>query len=78
MKAFGLLLRLYSYLFHLIVSLFALGLGIVSAATHTPLQLDPIGISPEKALTGILVLGIVGLLSTVLSFTGIFRPLFNI
>ncbi|MFZ0594744.1 MAG: hypothetical protein WAM39_30075 [Bryobacteraceae bacterium] len=76
MRAFGLLLRFYSYLFHLAVSFFFLGLGIVSAVSSTPLHLDAIGLPPEKALLGVFALGLVGLFSTVLAFTGTFRWLF--
>jgi hypothetical protein len=63
-------------LFHLAVSFFFLGLGIASAASSTPLHLDAIGLTPEKALLGVFALGIVGLFSTVLAFTGTFRLLF--
>jgi hypothetical protein len=76
LRAFGLLLRFYSYLFHLAVSFFFLGLGIVSVATSTALHLDALGFTPENATKGALILGIVGLFSTVLAFTGIFRLLF--
>ena len=77
-KALGLLLRFYSYVFHLAVSGFLLALGIVSAATSTDLHLDAIGLPPEKALAGVFILGIVGLLCTVLAFTGMLRILFPI
>jgi hypothetical protein len=58
------------------VSGFLLALGIVSAATSTDLHLNAIGLPPEKALAGVFILGIVGLLCTVLAFTGIVRVLF--
>ena len=77
-RAFRLLLRFYSYLFHLAVSGFLLGLGVVSAATSTDLHLEAIGLSPQKALGGVFILGIAGLLCTVLAFTGILRILFPI
>jgi hypothetical protein len=70
------LLRVFSYLFHLAVSFFFLGLGFVSAASSTPLHLDPIGLSPENALVGVFALGIVGLFSTLLALFGVFRYLF--
>jgi hypothetical protein len=75
-RAFRLLLRFYSYLFHLAVSGVLLALGIVSAATSTQLHLDAIGLSPQKALAGVFILGIAGLLCTVLAFTGMVRILF--
>lgn len=78
MRAFGFLLRVFSYLFHLAVSFFFLGLGIVSAATSTALHLTSIGLSPENALMGVLALGIVGLFSTLLALSGVFRYLFPV
>jgi len=63
-------------LFHLAVSFFFLGLGIVSAVSSTALHLDPIGLPPEKALVGVFALGIVGLFSTLLALFGVFRYLF--
>ncbi len=76
MRAFGFLLRVFSYLFHLAVSFFFLGLGIVSASSSTPLHLDPIGLLPENALMGTFALGIIGLFSTLLALFGVFRYLF--
>ena len=76
MRAIGFLLRVFSYLFHLAVSFFSLGLGIVSASSSTPLHLDQIGLSPENALMGVFALGIVGLFSTLLALFGVFRYLF--
>lgn len=77
-RAFGLLLRSYSYLFHVAVSGFFLGLGIVSAVTSTPLHLDAIGFAPQNALAGVFLLGTTGMLCTVLAFTGILRIPFPI
>jgi hypothetical protein len=76
LRAFGFLLRVFSYLFHLAVSFFFLGLGIVSAVSSTALHLDPIGLPPEKALVGVFALGVVGLFSTLLALFGVFRYLF--
>ena len=76
MRAFGLLLRFYSYVFHLAASFFFLALGFISAISSSPLHLDAIGLPPEKALLGVFVLGIVGLISTILALTGTLRLLF--
>jgi hypothetical protein len=76
LKAIGFLLRLYSYLFHLAISFFFLFLGAVSFVYSAPLHLDAIGLSDRNALFGVLVLGIVGLVSTLLALTGTFRLLF--
>ena len=78
MRAFGLLLRFYSYVFHLAASFFFLALGFVSGVSSVPLHLDAIGLPPEKALLGVFVLGIAGLVSTLLALTGTFRLLFPI
>lgn len=76
MRAIGFLLRFYGYLFHLAISLFFLFLGAVSLAYSAPLHLDMIGLSDRNALFGVFVLGIVGLVSTLLALTGTFRLLF--
>lgn len=76
MKAIGFLLRFYSYLFHLAISFFFLFLGAVSLVYSAPLHLDAVGLSDRNALFGVFVLGIVGLVSTLLALTGTFRLLF--
>jgi hypothetical protein len=78
LRAFGLLLRLYSYLFLLAVSLFFLGLGVVSAATSTPLHLDSVGLKPENATAAMFLLGLAGLLSIALAITRVFKYLFPV
>ena len=76
LRAFGLLLRLYSYLFLLAVSLFFLGLGIISASTSTPLHLDALGFKPENATAAVFLLGLGGLISVGLAITRVFKYLF--
>ena len=76
MRAFGLLLRFYSYLFLLGVSCFFLGIAIVSIVTSSPLHLDALGFTSGNATLGAFILGVVGLASTVLAFTGVFKLLF--
>ena len=63
-------------MFHLAASLFFLGLGVVSAAARSSLHLDALGFTPDTAVLGVLILGIVGLASVVLAVTGKFRYLF--
>lgn len=75
-KAFGFLLRTYSYLFHLALSVFLLGVASVSAASQQPLDLRMLPFSEENVLSGVFTLGIVGLLVTLLALTRIFRYLF--
>ena len=75
MKAFGFVLRMYSYLFHFLLSLFLLGLWIVSASSSAKLTLGMLPFKEENVLTAVLVLGLVGLISVILAVTGIFRYL---
>ena len=79
MKFFGLLLRLWSYVFHLVLSAFLLGIALLAASSHSSLKLT--GLLPftdDKMLSGTMTLGIVGLLSTLLAITGIFKYLFPV
>lgn len=78
MKALGFLLRAYSYIFHLILSLFLIGTALLTTSGE---QLSLTGLLPFNAgdiVRGLLVLGAFGLLSTFLAIAGIFRYLFPI
>ncbi len=77
MKLLGLILRIYSYLFHTILCLFLLGLGIV--ATIGGAHNLVLGMLPWKGaeLTHyLLILSIAGLVSVLLAVTGLLRQLF--
>lgn len=79
MKIIGLILRIYSYLYHTVLCLFFLGLGIV--ATIGGMHNLNLGMLPWKGpeLTHwVLGLAITGLLSVLLAVTGLFRFLFPI
>lgn len=78
MKVFGFLLRIFSYLFNIVICLFLLGIGIVSIASHTTPKLGMLPFTDENMLTGLFVLAIVGLVSTILAWTGIFKYLFPV
>jgi hypothetical protein len=76
LRAISLLLRLYSYVFELVVSLIALVLGIIGATYSNQLDLGILpwtGASLTHWLTG---LGLMGLACTLLAMTGWFRFLF--
>ena len=77
MSVLGMLLRLYSYLYELILSLFLLGLALVAIASHgSGLNL---GMLPWKGRTlvhWLLGIAIVGLLSLLLAWLGKLRFLF--
>ncbi len=76
--AIGLLLRLYSYLYHLILSLFLIGLGIVAYSSGTTLSLGMLPWEGEKLTQALLALGVIGLVCIFGAITGLFRWLFPI
>ena len=78
MTVFGVLLRLYSYVFNLILCLFLLGVGLVASASHTVPKLGMLPFTDENMNLGIVTLAVVGLVCTLLAATGIFRYLFPI
>jgi hypothetical protein len=78
LNALGFLLRAYSYMFHLILSLVLIAMALLTTSGE---QLRLTGLFPFNAyhiVRGLLVLGAVGLLSTLLAISGIFRYLFPI
>jgi hypothetical protein len=78
LRVIGFLLRLYSYLFHLLVCLFLLGIALVASTSHQPLNLGMLPFAPEHMLRTVFILALVGLLSTVLAMTRILRILFPV
>lgn len=77
MKLVGLILRLYSYLYHLVLCLICLAIGTVTAigGLHT-LNLPMLPWKGVELTHYLLLLSIFGLLCTLLAATGIFRWLF--
>ena len=78
MRAIGFLLRLYSYLFHLLLCLFLLGVASIAGSSHQSLNLEMLPFAPEHMVRTILVLAIVGLIATVLAMTRVFKILFPV
>lgn len=77
MKILGFVLRTYSYLYHLILSLFLFGLAMLTlAGGQHNLHLGMLPWSGIELTHWVLVLGISGLLATALAVTGIFRFVF--
>jgi hypothetical protein len=73
------LLRLYSYLYHLVLSLLLLGIsGIAIASDVHTLNLTMLPWTGDELIHYVFYGSIVGLLSVVLAATGIFRYLFPI
>jgi hypothetical protein len=86
LRVFGVLFRIYSYLYHLILALFLLGIALVAIVSH--IQAHPnegggshlnLGMLPWTGLTlvhWLLGAGVLGLLSIVLAWKGKLRFLF--
>lgn len=72
----GILLRLYSYMFHLALSTFLLGIAVISVSSHQPLALGMLPFSEEQMVSRVAILGAVGLFSTLLALFRVFRYLF--
>jgi hypothetical protein len=61
LKAIGLLLRIYSYLFFLAISLFLLGVAAIATTSHQPLDLRMLPFDDEHVLTGTYIIGVLGI-----------------
>lgn len=70
------ILRVYSYLYHLILCLFLLGLSIVAMSSSTVLKMPMLPWSGSELLSWLTWGSIFGLISIALAVTGIFRFLF--
>ena len=70
------ILRVYSYLYHLVLCLFLLGLSIVAMSSTTILKMPMLPWSGSELLSWLLCGSILGLVSIALAVTGIFRFLF--
>lgn len=70
------MLRAYSYLYHLVMALFLLGLSIIALMSSNTLKIPILPWTGEAATQWLLWGSIFGLLSIVLAVTGIFRYLF--
>ena len=76
MKFVGFLLRMFSYLFHLLSSLFLLAIALVATFSHETLNLRMLPFGEDKLTAGAFALGLFGLTATLLAFTRLFRFLF--
>ena len=75
--AIGLLLRIFAYLYHVILALLLLGLGIAALSMGKDnLNLGMLPWEGSRLTQSLLVLGVVGLLCVLLAVTGWLRFLF--
>ncbi len=75
-NAIGLLLRTYSYLYHLILSVFLIGISYIAISAGKPLKLDMLPWEGEKLNHWAAGLGVIGLVCVLLAVTGLFRYIF--
>ena len=75
-KAIGLLFRLYAYLYHLILCLFLLGIGVVAYSGGKALNLGMLPWEGDRLTESLIGLGIIGLICIFGAITGWFRWLF--
>ncbi|HYP06358.1 MAG TPA: hypothetical protein VER03_08970 [Bryobacteraceae bacterium] len=73
---FALILRVYSYLYHLVLCLFLLGISIVATSTSNTLKLPMLPWTGADLNAWLLWGSLAGLVSLVLAVTGVFRFLF--
>ena len=78
MRFLGLLLRLFSYLYHLALSAFLLGISIIAGTSRQPLNLGMLPFSEAQMKLGVFALSVVGLITTLLALTRVFKYLFPI
>lgn len=70
------LLRLYSYLFHLILSLFLVGISIVAMSAGNDLTLKMLPWEGAQLNHWVVGLGVLGMVCVFLAVTGLFRWIF--
>ena len=75
-RALGFLLRLYSYIFHLLLSVFLLGVASISVASHQTLNMRMLPFTQDAMVRDVSILGAIGFFATVLAVTNVFRYLF--
>lgn len=79
MAVIGALLRVFSYLYHLILGLFLLGIGVVALASRSAtLQMDMLPWEGDAARNWLIGLGLFGIIAVTLAFTGKLRLLLPI
>lgn len=75
---FALILRVYSYLYHLVLCLFLLGLSIAAMTSSSTLQLSMLPWIGSDLTSWLLWGSLAGILTIILAATGIFRFLFPV
>lgn len=76
MKFLALLLRVYSFVFHLTLSVFLLGVAGIAYRWHDSIVSLPLPFADDVVLRDITLLGLFGLILTLLALTRRFKILF--
>jgi hypothetical protein len=74
----AIILRLYSYLYHLVIALFLLGMSVIALTSHSSLSLGMFPWTGDTLTTYLFYGSLLGLVSLLLAITRIFRYLFPI
>jgi hypothetical protein len=75
---FAMILRVYSYLYHLVLCLFLIGISVVAMSSSNTLKMTMLPWSGTDLTTWLFWGSLTGILSIVLAVTGVFRFLFPI
>lgn len=78
MKFFGYLMRAYSYIFHLVLSLLTIAAALLTTSGEQLRLTELLPFNANNIVRGLIILGAAGLLSTFLAISGVFRYLFPI
>lgn len=70
------IVKIFSYLFHLVLALFLVGMSMVSLSSGLALQLDMFPWQPGRLAVWLLILNLAGIATILLAVTGKIRVLF--
>jgi hypothetical protein len=76
LKIVGFLLRLFSYLFHLVLGFFLLAIAIVAGFSHQPLNMGMLPFSDDNVLRGVFLLALAAITTTLLAIARVVKFLF--
>jgi hypothetical protein len=77
-KFLAFVLRVYSFVFHLTLSTFLTGVGVLAYRSHQPLSLGMLPFDEEHLVRDTTLLGAAGIVCTMLAFTRSFKFIFVI
>lgn len=75
-KVLAFLLRIFSFVFHLTLSAFLSGIALIAFTSHQPLGLGMLPFAPEHLIRNTALLGLAGIVCTLLAFSRRLRFIF--